>query len=251
MSNLKNRFLPRVNPTNIATWTSIIGSFLMALASLFGFLFSPATGLLLILLNLYVISNQLQRNQERKFREKMMKIATSRPVSKDFLFNLSELPPLSGRLHDTKEIWVSGLTLVGFIVSNRIALKEFIDEGGSLKLLITPEFGGVAESAENFTLLNRKRHGDDIRVSKNIIKEWMSESKNVEVRELPVFPSHYLFIKNPMEPHGEAQIHLSLYKESSDTSPMMIIHREDAIEKFSSFKDEYMKLWAASAPIEG
>lgn len=233
----------------IPPYAALLTSVILGILSVFSFVFRPAEGVILFLLGLIAASFLIEQKREEKFRSKVLFIADNRINAGEYLRNLGDLPSVEERMSDALEFWMSGLTLSSFLVSNRLAINRFLENKGKIRLLIAPETGMVADIAHDYLPAERNRYKSAINLSMDILREMKQKYQGLEVKQLKVFPAHYLWLINPDEQNGEAQIHLNLYRQHPDSAPVMIVHREESPEKFSSFRSEFIQLWNGARDI--
>lgn len=226
----------------------VIASAVLSVLSIFGFIFSPAEGVILAVLCLLTASIMVKNLSEERFHRKLIFLAENHKAATESLVRVDDLPPLANRISDADAIWVSGFTLSTFLVSHRILLRNFISRGGSLRILMAPQDGPIVEESFLYFPMEQSLYENGMRISKDIISEIRNgHEQQVEARVLRVFPSHLLLLINPNRSDAEAQVHLNVYQRSPEDNPVLVVHREESSLLYETFRSEYEALWEENA----
>lgn len=224
----------------------ILASAVLAVLAVFGFVFSPADGVILGVLCILSASLVVQRMSQELFHRKIVAIAGNRKTGPDALLCLDDLPPLAKRITGAEEIWVSGLTLSTFLVSYRILLRTFVANGGRLRFLMAPHNGPVVDTAMLYFPMERAVYSNGRNISLDIINELRADHEEaVSVCQLTVFPSHLLLLINPKRSDAEIQVHMNVFGSSPENNPLLVVHREESETSYQLFLSEFERLWQA------
>lgn len=232
-------------PNYLAIFASVIAGVLGIFSDKF---LPPGFGIIVFLLGIMTLGMILEKRNQQNFQKKVISISSGKNNSDDFLLNLSDLDPLEKRLTDVKEIWISGLTLAGFLLRYEKTLYTYLSKGCKIKIMIGPEESDNILSilpyledayAEN----NYQRYTSSINLSISILKNMSRLNKNIEIKKSKIMPHHNLIILNPYDADGEAQVHLNLYKIDSDVCPVFILRWLTSPERFTLFRTEFDLMW--------
>jgi hypothetical protein len=236
---------------DIPNYLALLAALIVGALRVFAYPFGAIEGVILFLLALIAASILVDRKTENEFRQKVFTLAEGQRGVTGFLMNLGDLPPLEERLINVNEIWISGPTLAGFFLRYEKVIEEQMKKGVKVRCLIGPSQGELANYILSFLGSaslepESSRYYYSVNLSMNILKAWRNSFDSLEVRVLPVMPSHNLLIVNPETPDGEAQVHLNVYNQDTDRNPVILVRALDSPENFTLFKNEFKELWEHS-----
>jgi hypothetical protein len=237
-----------IRKTDLPNVIVAVVSTLLGFVGLFGGLgkwdISRSDSLVLVILGFLATSFYFERSERTAHEHRMLAMAAG-PQERPCLTTLSNLPQLDSWRGRLDELWVSGATLTGFFELFTGSVRQLLEDGASVRLLLVPPDGEMAERHVAFYSDDGealRRHTNQVRASVDRIRELKKHHAKLQARYLSVLPAHHVTIINP-ESSGEVRVHLNIYQLESDAAPVIRFSKYDAQDRYGIFVTEYKEFW--------
>lgn len=208
---------------------------------------------ILLILCLLVTSVVLERRGIIKDIFIAVRSAKSGLSADVFIQNGSELKSLKYYIDKANEVWLLGTTLIREATSHAGFIKDKIDQGCKLKILLTdPRSPCISMSAK---IMNESPNSfkKDLQNSLNRFNLIKNEIRNkhkadFEIRYLRIMPSWKMIITDPKKDYGKIIVELYFYQSRLHERPHFELHPVKDVRWHNYFIHQFDKLWKDSKP---
>ena len=180
-------------------------------------------------------------------------IALHVPQARTPLLDRSTFGSFRESLKGVSTIWLYGPSLVEMLTNHKEDLREKIQHGGHVKVLIfNPSSKNLAILANNLGLRQREIESD----IKNAIEKCIDliqgglGNGRFEACQTEMIPGYSLVIFNPSEHNGQMSVEFIGYHTNINERPHVELETARDGRWFTFYRDQFDELWKSATPID-